>query len=119
MAGQLEQEQDAVRARERRLVALVENANDGIVVVSAAGAIEFATPSFHEYVDREGGAASLNGIVHPDDLERVTAAWLQGLSLSDGSTLEVKTRLKHRDGSWRHVWAKLTNRLAVPEWREW
>ncbi len=111
MAAQLEQEQDAVRARERRLLALVENANDGIVVISAAGTIEFATPSFHEYVDPKGGVG-LNDIVHPDDLERVTAVWLEGLSLSDGSTLEVKTRLKHRDGSWHHVWAKVTNRLA-------
>ncbi len=111
MAGQLEQEHDAVRARERRLVALVENANDGIVVISAAGAIEFATPSFREYVNSEGRAARFADIVHPDDIARVTAAWLEGLSLSDGSTLEVKTRLKHRDGSWHHVWAKMTNRL--------
>jgi diguanylate cyclase (GGDEF)-like protein/PAS domain S-box-containing protein len=112
MAGQLEQEQEAVRARERRLVALVENANDGIVVISATGAIEFATPSFREYVDSEGRAARFADIVHPDDIERVTAARLEGLSLSDGSTLEVKTRLKHRDGSWHHVWAKITNRLV-------
>jgi diguanylate cyclase (GGDEF)-like protein/PAS domain S-box-containing protein len=112
MAGQLEREHDAVRARERRLVALVENTNDGIVVISAAGAIEFATPSFREYLDSEVSAPRFVDIVHPDDLERVSAAWREGLSLSDGSTFEVKTRLKHRDGTWHHVWAKVTNRLG-------
>jgi diguanylate cyclase (GGDEF)-like protein/PAS domain S-box-containing protein len=112
MAGELEQEQDAVLARERRLVALVENTNDGIVVISAAGAIEFATPSFREYLDGEDGAPRFADIVHPDDLERVSAAWREGLLLSDGSTFEVKARLKHRDGGWHHVWAKVTNRLG-------
>jgi diguanylate cyclase (GGDEF)-like protein/PAS domain S-box-containing protein len=112
MAGQLEQEQEAVRARERRLVALVENASDGIVVITADGAIEYSTPSLRDYFESDGG--SFADILHPDDLERVRAIWHEAVSLSDGSTLEVKARLKHRDGSWRHVWAKLTNRVEDP-----
>jgi diguanylate cyclase (GGDEF)-like protein/PAS domain S-box-containing protein len=109
MAGQLEHEQDAVRARERRLVALVENASDGIVVINVEGVIEYSTPSLRDYLVSEGG--SFADILHPDDLERVRATWREAVSLRDGSTLEVKARLKHRDGSWRHVWAKLTNRV--------
>ncbi len=54
MAGQLEVERETVRARERRLTALVENASDGILVVSTDGQIVFATPSFREYVDSDG-----------------------------------------------------------------
>jgi diguanylate cyclase (GGDEF)-like protein/PAS domain S-box-containing protein len=115
MAGQLEQERDAVRARERRLGALVENASDGILVLGRDGTIHFATPSFEEYFDSDGVlGARLNRIVHPDDLERVTTAWNHALSGSDGSTLEVEGRLKHRDGSWHHVRAKLANRFEDP-----
>jgi diguanylate cyclase (GGDEF)-like protein/PAS domain S-box-containing protein len=115
MAGQLEHERDAVRARERRLSAMVENASDGILVLRRDGTIDFATPSFQVYLDGHGAPdARLTDIVHTDDLERVSAAWGQALSGSDGSTLEVEGRLAHRDGSWHHVRAKLTNRFEDP-----
>jgi len=115
MAGQLEEERDAVLARERRLGALVENASDGIVVLGRDRTIDFATPSFQEYLDSDGvPGRRLNRIIHPDDLERISAAWGQALSASDGSTLDVEGRLKHRDGSWHHVRAKLTNRFNDP-----
>jgi len=115
MAGQLEHERDAVRARERRLSALVENAHDGILVLARDGAIDFATPSFLEYLNAEGVPnARLIDIVHPDDLERVSAAWSLAVSGSDGSTHAIEGRLKHRDGTWHHVRAKLTNRFADP-----
>jgi diguanylate cyclase (GGDEF)-like protein/PAS domain S-box-containing protein len=115
MAAQLEEQRDAVRARERRLVALVENANDGILVIDVDGEIVFATPSFREYVGSDGLAATkMTAVAHPDDLERVGAAWNRAVSAGEGSTLEVEARLLHRDGSWRHVWAKLTNRFGDP-----
>ena len=115
MAGQLEVERETVRARERRLTALVENANDGILVLSADAQIVFATPSFREYVDSDNSPDTrLNTITHPDDLTRVTAAWTRALSGGEGYTLEIEARLHHRDGSWRHVWAKLTNRFGDP-----
>jgi PAS domain S-box-containing protein len=100
MAGQLEEQHDAVRARERRLAALVENANDGILVIAANREIVFATPAFGEYVSSEGVAAtSLADLVHPDDAERVGAAWNRAVHGNEGSTLEVEARLHHRDGS--------------------
>jgi diguanylate cyclase (GGDEF)-like protein/PAS domain S-box-containing protein len=115
MAGQLEVERETVRARERRLTALVENANDGILVLGADGQIVFATPSFREYVDNGNSPETrLNAITHPDDLARVTAAWTRALTGGEAATLEIEARLQHRDGSWRHVWAKLTNRFGDP-----
>jgi diguanylate cyclase (GGDEF)-like protein/PAS domain S-box-containing protein len=115
MADQLEQERDAVRARERRLAALVENASDAILVIGTDGAMGFATPLFREFVDSAGDAVPrLTDIVHPDDVGRFNAAWSRGVAEPAGSTLEVGARLKHRDGSWRHVWARLTNRFDDP-----
>jgi diguanylate cyclase (GGDEF)-like protein/PAS domain S-box-containing protein len=115
MAGQLAEQRDAVRTRERRLEALVENASDGILVIDAEGKVLFTTPSFRDYVGNDEGAVTgITPATHPDDLARVSAAWNRAASGADGSTLEVEARLKHRDGSWRHVWAKLTNRFGDP-----
>jgi diguanylate cyclase (GGDEF)-like protein/PAS domain S-box-containing protein len=115
MAGQLEEQRDAVRARERRLAALVENASDGILVIEADGRIAFATPAFGEYVGSDGVTASrLSELVHREDATRVTAAWTRASAGVEGSTLEVEARLHHRDGTWRHTWVKLTNRFGDP-----
>ena len=115
MAGQLEEQRDAVRGRERRLAALVENASDGILVIEADGRIAFATPAFGEYVGSDGVTASrLSELVHAEDAARVSAAWTRASAGAEGSTLEVEARLHHRDGTWRHTWVKLTNRFGDP-----
>ncbi|MGA8417133.1 MAG: EAL domain-containing protein [Candidatus Dormiibacterota bacterium] len=112
LADQLGEERDAVQSRERRLAALVENVGDGILVVDAKREIVFATPSFRDYLDVDGVASTrLTNIVHPDDLATVGEAWDQSVSGGDGFVLDIEARLKHRDGSWHHVWARVTNRF--------
>ena len=113
LADQLAGERDAVQSRERRLAALVENVGDGILVIDANRQIVFATPSFREYLDIDGVAtARLANIVHPDDLEEVGEAWNRSVAGGDGFALDVEARLKHGDGSWHHVWARVTNRFG-------
>lgn len=115
MAERLDERQEEVRARERRLAALVENSSDGILVIDAAGAIVFATPRFSDhFFDDSVATTQLAEMIHPDDRERTGAAWARALAGSDGATCEVEARLKRIDGSWRHVWAKLTNRVSDP-----
>ena len=43
--------------------------------------------------------------VHPDDVEAVDQSILAALQ-SDGSSFSTEFRLRHRDGSWVHVWDK-------------
>ena len=113
LADQLGTERDAVLSRERRLAALVENVGDGILVIDANREIVFATPSFREYLDIDGVATTrLTNIVHPDDLGTVGEAWNRGVAGGDGFAFEVEARLKHGDGSWHHVWARVTNRFG-------
>jgi diguanylate cyclase (GGDEF)-like protein/PAS domain S-box-containing protein len=113
LADQLAGERDAVQSRERRLAALVENVGDGILVIDANREIVFATPSFSEYLDVDGVAITrLANIVHPDDLEEVGEAWNRSVAGGDGFALDVEARLKHGDGSWHHVWARVTNRFG-------
>jgi diguanylate cyclase (GGDEF)-like protein/PAS domain S-box-containing protein len=112
---QLGERQEAVRRRERRLSALVENASDGILVIDAERRIVFVTPSFsEEFTDDSSGALELAELLHPDDRERTSKAWNRVVSGGAGTASEVEARLRHRDGEWRHVWAKLTNRLDDP-----
>ena len=70
MAQQLTEEREAVRSRERRLLALVENASDDILVINSSLQVVFATPAFRDqFGTQEGAASNLGDIVHPDDLE--------------------------------------------------
>ena len=114
MAERLRERQQAVELNERRLAALVENANDGILVVSAGGEVVFATPSLRAEFDvQDGKSAALEDRVHADDLDQVVRAWQRVLTEPDGNA-QVEARLMHTDGSWRHVWARVSNRLADP-----
>jgi diguanylate cyclase (GGDEF)-like protein/PAS domain S-box-containing protein len=115
MADQLSERQEAVRHREQRLSALVENASDGILVIAADGRLVFVTPSFEaDFAGESAEGAHLLDIVHPDDTDRARKAWLRVATGGDGSTSEVEVRLRRKDGLWRHVWVKLTNRLNDP-----
>jgi len=109
----LREQQEAVRRRERRFAALVEHANDGIVVVDASTAITFVTPAFREEFALDG-TPNLNELIHADDQEQTLKAWRRVLSGGPGTVSEIETRLHRRDGQWRHVWTKLTNRLDDP-----
>ena len=115
MSQELEDQRQAVQSREHRLTALVENVNDGILVVAADGVIVFLTPSFRIYMESDDVEnAQLGALVHPDDLDRIRAAWIRALGNGQDAPVEVEARLRRRDGVWRHVWASMTNRFDDP-----
>lgn len=112
---QLRERQAAVRSRERRLSALVENASDGILVIAGDGQVGFVTPAFSaDFVDNIPGTANFEGMIHPDDREHASKARHRVIAGGRGTVSEVEARLMRRDGEWRHVWVKLTNRLDDP-----
>jgi diguanylate cyclase (GGDEF)-like protein/PAS domain S-box-containing protein len=111
---QLKERQEAVRRRERRLSALVERANDGILVMEAAGQVTYVTPAFDdEYFGGKAGS-TFDGLVHAEDLDRATKAWERVATGGAGTSSEVEARLLRLDGEWRHVWVRLTNRADDP-----
>ncbi|MGA8416231.1 MAG: EAL domain-containing protein [Candidatus Dormiibacterota bacterium] len=97
-----------------RLLALVENASDDILVISRDLRVTFATPAFREQFGIELDAARLGDIVHPEDLARVTEAWTEVSTGGIGSTAGVEARLRLPTGDWRHVSGRMTNRLGHP-----
>ncbi|HET8630059.1 MAG TPA: response regulator, partial [Thermomicrobiales bacterium] len=101
---------------EQRFRALVQHIADGILVVDAAGRVAYASPAVADILgvaladlpDTLGPA-----LLHPDELAP-TQRQLATLRATPGATARTTLRLRHRDGSWRHVEATLTNLLAEP-----
>ena len=108
--------EEALRRSEERFRALVQNAYDAIAVLGPDGTIRDATPSLttlfgrplDAIVDRPGVSW-----VHPEDLDRVTAA-LTTVLATPGATGELQCRISHADGDWRWVEATAVNLLDNP-----
>jgi PAS domain S-box-containing protein len=83
--------------------ALVEHAQDWIVVLDAATVIRYASPSIERvlgYRPEERVGHPSHELLHPDDRPKVQAA-LADLLRCAGGTAQVEARLRHKDGSWR------------------
>jgi diguanylate cyclase (GGDEF)-like protein/PAS domain S-box-containing protein len=95
---------------------VVEHASDVISLVGADGKVTYVSPAIarvlgYHPVERVG--ASAFELVHPDDLAKV-----EGLFRESQRTRPLpnstELRLRHKDGSWRHVEATISNRLDDP-----
>jgi PAS domain S-box-containing protein len=106
----------ATREGERRFRVLIENSSDAVVVLGADGTVLYATPSVARvrgFCPEDLVGRSAFARAHPDDLARLRESYGQ-LLRQHGGRLEVKGRLRHKDGSWRWVEGVGTNLLADP-----
>ena len=101
---------------ERRFRGLIENSSEHIVLIDEAGTRTYASPSIVRitgYTPEEmvGRRAFTN--VHPDDVDRVQAAFGEVVA-SPGSTRTMELRAQRKDGSW--IWSEsvATNLLRDP-----
>ncbi len=96
---------DAIRDSEQRFRALVQNASDLITVVTVDTSIIYQSPSIERVLgypaDRLAGT-KLTDLLHPDDVARMMA-FLREAMVKPNETVSVEARLRHLDGSWRHV----------------
>lgn len=107
----------AERASERRLLALVENIADVIVVLDAELSVTWTSPGIERFVDAPAytnvGENAFNDM-HPEDLEKVVATL--GTVMEDPTRTEhVQFRLGHGRMGWRWVDATVVNRLDDPD----
>jgi len=101
---------DALRA------ALAEHASDVILVGNGDGKIVYASPSVTEaFGYQPDDLVGLDGfdIVHPDDIDKVTAAFATQAE-HPRVPARVEVRARHADGSWREVETVFTNCLDDP-----
>ena len=111
--------EEELRARDARFQALLERSTDLIVLTDGTGQIEYISPGaermFGRRIDEVEGTDGLFTI-HPDDLERVGAAFATAMS-EPGSRVNLTLRVRHADGSYREMEAVGQNRMDEPEVR--
>src|SRR3954454_14395012 len=96
----------AAKAQGRaRFQALVHHSSDLITLVDADLAIRYQTPSITRllgYGAEELTGTQLADLIHPEDRLSLLAAHDETIAGADGDTVS-HLRLRHRDGSFRHV----------------
>ncbi len=106
----------AIRRSEARFRSMVQRSSDIVTIVEADSTISYQSPSIERlfgYRSDEFIGRRLLDFVHPDDARRALAFLVQATTRPEDTTV-VEWRLRHRDGSWRHVETVSTNLLADP-----
>lgn len=116
-AQQARQRARAAIERERsRLHALLEYSPTVTGVLDSSGRFEFLSPSIEDITGfpphRLRGERAFE-YVHDDDRERAERAFARVLE-EPGRSLSIELRFRQRDGGWRHVEVRGTNRLQNP-----
>ncbi len=92
--------EEALRESEEKLLLITENMSDCVALVDSTGAYQFVTPSYKETLGYNPedmiGVTGLS-LTHPDDLERITQTYLDGLNKS-WREITFETRTRHKDG---------------------
>jgi diguanylate cyclase (GGDEF)-like protein/PAS domain S-box-containing protein len=104
-----------LRTREERFRALVQNASDAIMVLSADGAVQDVTPAFETvlgYSPQDARQLSVRDLVHEDDYEALRASLSEPPAPGESRRLEV--RLRRREGAYRWFDALVTDLTQNP-----
>jgi diguanylate cyclase (GGDEF)-like protein/PAS domain S-box-containing protein len=104
---------------EARFQALVHNSSDLITLVDADLAITYQTPSITRLLGYAGDeliGTQLADLTHPEDRLSLFAARAEATA-GDRASATSQLRLRHRDGTYRHVQSIHTNLLGDPDVR--
>ena len=104
------------RRSEARFQTLVQNASDVILVARPDTTITYQTPSALRilgYGPGELEGAQLTSLLHPNDVETAMTAY-GGVAFRAGTSVTAEWRIRHGDGSWRHVEVVANNLLGDP-----
>ena len=104
------------RESAERFQALIQSSSDVISIVSADGHILYQSPSVEQIFGYEPErllGVMISALVHPDDEDRVQAE-LVDVASEVGASRVCEHRLRHADGSWRHIETRISNLLDVP-----
>jgi diguanylate cyclase (GGDEF)-like protein/PAS domain S-box-containing protein len=102
-------------ANQERFRSLVQHSSDVITVTDAVGTIIYQSPSVTSvfgYAPSDLLGTGLQRLVHPDDVRSVVATLVETAKASGRDRIEC--RVRHADGSWRHVESAVTARLDDP-----
>ena len=109
--------EELLRLKEQRFRSLIENSSDAIALFSADGKILYASPSTPTvigFATEELLRFKVYELVHPED-RRTLAESFRALLKEPGMRMNLQSRVRHKDGSWRWLEGTLTNLLEEPE----
>ncbi len=108
---------EQIYVREKRFQILLENSEDAITILNEEGRPNFATESVSKilgYKTKQSSTEPIRNLVHPEDLEGFDR-WFQTSLQTPGRPVRGNiSRMRHFDGSWRHISGTLTNLLDDP-----
>ena len=112
------QAEEALKDSEERFRSLVQNASDMVSILNPDGTIRYISPSV-EWVlgyrpEERVGLDVFGDETHPDDIERARGDFVKGLERPGSTSPSMGFRVRHKDGSWRHLEATAANRLDHP-----
>ncbi len=109
--------EEKLRESEERFRSLIQNASDLITILEEDGTIRYESPTIERilgYHPEERIGKNAFDYLHPDDEERVKDSFVEALDNSGKVRPPVEFRLRHKDGSWRHMETTRTNLLQDP-----
>jgi two-component system cell cycle sensor histidine kinase/response regulator CckA len=95
---------------------LVQNSSDALVMLNADASIRFASETSARllgYTAAERIGQSAFELLHPDDAVATRASFAECVRHA-GVPFPLEYRLRHKDGSWRHIESTIVNRLEDP-----
>src|SRR5688500_3583244 len=109
----------AETASQARFAAFVQRSSDVVTVVDATNLVTYQSPAVSRVFGYAPGAnvgTELHDLLHPEDSRRVFGLILS--AADEGRTSElVECRVRHVDGSWRHVETAVSSLLHDPDVR--
>ena len=108
--------ESAVKDSEARFRYLVQNSSDIIALLRPDGVVTYVSPAMERVLGRDPQDRvdhSAFELMHPEDAEKARNLFREGL-LNPGVPLSIEVRMRHGDGSWRHMEVTGTNLLSEP-----
>jgi diguanylate cyclase (GGDEF)-like protein/PAS domain S-box-containing protein len=117
LEAKIEARTEDVRRSEALFRSVVQNSSDLITVLSPQGEVQYQSPSLRTifgYDPHDLDGVDPIAMIHPDDAPAVVEA-ARDLSTRSGGTRWAEYRVRHKDGSWRHVEALGSNLTNDPQ----